>query len=91
MTIANLILHIDLPQANSLKGRLAITNSVKEALKKFNISVLDISGEYVKEAEIAVVYVSANDKLSAQILQSIEKMLEQRFPELLIEFDLEMF
>ncbi len=45
MIISNCILHIDLPQVSSLKGRRAVTNSVKEKLKSFNVSVIDLSGD----------------------------------------------
>lgn len=90
MVIANLLIRIELPYVESLKGRCSVTNRVKEALKKLNVSLLDVSSEYPKEAELAVVYAAANEKLAAQILQSIETLLEQRFPELQCEVESEM-
>jgi len=60
---------------------------MKEKLKTFNISVLDISGEYAKEAEIAFVYLSPNMLRSVQYREKIEKMLEKNFSE--YSFDLE--
>ncbi len=83
-------MHIDLPAAHSLKGRRSVLNRIKDLLKKMNVSVLDISSEYVKEAELVVVYAAANEKLCAQVFQTIENVLEQRFPELECEITLEM-
>jgi len=90
MIIANILIRLELPQVHSLKGRRSVLNRIKDALKKMNVSVLDISSEYVKEGELAVVYAAANEKLCAQILQSIETLLEQRFPELECEVEFEM-
>ncbi len=87
MIICSCILHIDLPYVQSLKGRRSVINSMKEKLKTFNISVLDISGEYAKEAEIAFVYLSPNMLRSVQYREKIEKMLEKNFSE--YSFDLE--
>ena len=90
MVIGNVFIRIELPYVESLKGRRAVLNGVKDTLKKLNVSILDISSEYAKEAELAVVYVTANEKLCAQVFQTIESTLEQRFPELQCEIELEM-
>ena len=90
MIICNCILHLELPYVQSLKGRRSVTNSMKEKLKAFNLSVLDVSGEYAKEAELAVVYAAANEKLCAQVFQTIESLLQKRYPELQYDADLEM-
>jgi len=90
MVIANVLIRIDLPYVESLKGRRSVLNRIKDSLKKLNVSVLDVSSEYAKEAELAVVYVSANERLCAQVFQTIETILEQRFPELQCELELEM-
>lgn len=87
MIICSCILHIDLPHAHSLKGRRSVTNSIKEKLKAFNVSVLDISGEYAKEADIAFVFLTQNSLTSVQYREKIEKMLERNFSE--YGFDLE--
>ncbi len=90
MIIGSVLIRIDLPYVNSLKGRRSILNSIKDALRKMNISILDLSGEYVKEAELVVVYAAANERLCAQVFQTIEALLEKRFPELECEIELEM-
>lgn len=87
MIICSCILHLELPHVHSLKGRRSITNSLKEKLKAFNLSVLDISGAYAKEADIAFVFLSQNTLGSAQYREKIEKMLERNFSE--YQFDLE--
>lgn len=89
MIISNCILHIELPQIHSLKGRRSVTNSVKEKLKSFNVSVLDMSGAYAKEADIAFVFLSPNLLEAAQYRTKIEKMLERNFSEYQWELDFE--
>ncbi len=87
MIISNCILHIDLPYVHSLKGRRSVITSMKEKLKVFNLSILDVSGEYVKEADIAFVFLSQSTLGAAQYRDKIGKMLERNFSE--YHFDLE--
>jgi len=81
MILCNCILHMELPYIHSLKGRRSVTNSVKEKLKALNVSVLDVSGEYAKEADIAFVFLSPNALSAAQYREKVEKMLENHFSE----------
>jgi len=62
---------------------------MKEKLKAFNLSVMDISGEYAKEADIAFVFLSPNSLKSAQYREKIEQMLERNFSEFHFELDYE--
>jgi len=87
MIICNCLLHLELPHIESLKGRRSVTNSIKEKLKAFNLSLLDVSGEYAREADIAFVFLSPNALSAAQYREKIEKMLERNFSE--YAFDLE--
>jgi hypothetical protein len=80
---------MELPDAFSLKGRRSITNSVKEKLKAFNVSVMDISGEYPKEADIAFVFLSPDARSAAQYRETISRMLERNFSEYMYELDFE--
>ena len=89
MILCNVIIHLDLPEVESLKGRRAVTNSLKEKLKSFNVSVLDVSGEYAKEADIAFVFLSPNAMTSAQYRNKIEQMIERNFGEYLFELEYE--
>jgi hypothetical protein len=85
----NLIADFDLPYVFSLKERRKVLNSVKEKLKKFNVSLLDISGEYPKEASIAIVYAAHNEKQAGEIKTNIENFLFRNFPEIEFFFDAE--
>ena len=85
MIICYCTLHLDLPEARSLKGRRSVTNGVKERLKAFNVSVMDVSGAYPKEADIAFVFLSPDARAAAQYRDGIERMLERHFPELSAE------
>lgn len=89
MTICSCILHLELPYAQSLKGRRSVTNSMKEKLKAFNVSVMDISGEYAKEADIAFVFLSPNTLKATQYREKIEQMLERNFSEYHFELEYE--
>lgn len=86
MVIASISVSMELLFANSLKERRAVLNSIKGKLKKFNVSVIDVSGEYPKEAELAIVFVSHNNTLAMQTLQSIEEFMYKNFPE--VGFDI---
>ncbi|UFH59173.1 DUF503 family protein [Sulfurovum mangrovi] len=89
MILCNCHLHMELPEVHSLKGRRSVLNSLKEKLKKFNVSLLDISGEYAKEADIAFVFLSHNARSAAQYREEVESMLERNFSEYFYELEYE--
>lgn len=80
---------MELPEVHSLKGRRSVLNSLKEKLKKFNVSLLDISGEYAKEADVAFVFLSHDARAAAQYKEEIESMLERNFSQYYYELELE--
>ncbi len=90
MVIVNLIADFELPFVFSLKERRKILNSIKSKLKKFNVSVLDISAEYPKEASVAIVFVAHNEKQAGEIKREIEDFLYRNFPEIEFMFDAEI-
>ena len=90
MLIHNCLIHFELPHVHSLKGRRSITNALKEKLKAFNLSVLDVSGEYPKEADIAFIFLSPDAKQGTQYLQKIEAMIERHFGEYVWEVEYEV-
>jgi uncharacterized protein len=89
MLICHCTLHLELPYVRSLKGRRSVTNSVKEKLKAFNVSVMDASGEYPKEADIVFVFLTPDARSAAQYRDRIERMLERNFSEFAYELDYE--
>jgi len=89
MILCNCLIHLDLPEIESLKGRRAVTNSLKQKLKSFNISVLDVSGSYAKEADVAFVFLSPTAMTSAQYRDKIEQMIERNFGEFIFELEYE--
>jgi len=86
MLICHCDLHFELPHVHSLKGRRSIINGVKERLKAFNVSVMDVSGEYPKEADVAFVFLTSDSRSAAQYREKIEGMLERHFGEFVYEF-----
>lgn len=81
MIICSCLLRFDLVGVSSLKGRRSVVNALKEKLKRLNLSLLDISSEYPKEAQIALVFLSPDALCAAQYRQKIEALLEKQFPE----------
>lgn len=90
MVIVNMIVDFELPFVFSLKERRKVLNSLKDKLKKFNISILDISSEYPKEASVAIVFAAHNEKQAIQVREKIESFLYKNFPEIEFFFDVEI-
>ncbi len=86
MTLVYATLRIDLPFVHSKKERRAILNSIRERLRRMNCSILDLSGEYPKEAMVAAAFLSPDEQQALGKIEAIERMLQSRFPE--IETDL---
>lgn len=82
MILVHGIIRFDLPQLHSLKERRAILNGIKERLKRQNLSLLDLSGEYVREADLAFAYLAHDARQAARYRESIERLLQRHFPEL---------
>jgi len=90
VVIVNMIVDFELPFVFSLKERRKVLNSLKDKLKKFNISILDISSEYPKEASVAIVFAAHNEKQAIQVREKIESFLYKNFPEIEFFFDVEI-
>ncbi len=89
MILTYATLRVDLPFVESKKGRRAVLNSMKERLMKMNCSVLDLSGEYPREALIALAFLSPDRDQAASKIEKIERMLESRFPDIETELSYE--
>ena len=81
MILVHGVIHLELPHVQSLKGRRAVLNSLKERLRRMNLSLLDLSGEYAHEADLAFAYLAHDVRQSAQYRESIERVLERYFGE----------
>ncbi len=90
MLVAVIHIMFELPEVCGLKERRKYLNSIKERLKKFNVSVLDISKEYPKEGELALSFLALSEVDVQKKVQSIEEMLQKRYPEIVYEFDIEL-
>ena len=89
MTLTYATLTIDLPYASSKKGRRAVLNAIKERLSKMNCSLLDLSGEYPKEAAVVVAFLTPTQQDARDKIEKIETMLASRFPDLEVTIDYE--
>ncbi len=90
MVISNCILHLDLMDVVSLKGRRSVLNKFKEKLKSFNVSVMDVSSEYAREGDIAFVFLSPTSLEAARYREQIENALVRLFPEYSIDIEYEV-
>jgi uncharacterized protein YlxP (DUF503 family) len=90
MFIVNMQVSFNLPYVNGLKGRRKIINSIKDRLRRQNLSTLDISGEYVKEAELAICFLAIDQKAISQKIQTIESILYRGSEEFEFEIDYEV-
>jgi len=77
MTVVHAVIHLEFDDIHSLKERRNIVNSLKSKLKRLNVSVLDISRDYVREADIAFVYLSHDGRGAAQYREKIERLLDR--------------
>ncbi len=84
------IVEMELPWAESLKGRRRVLSGIKEKLKKLNLSLLDLSGEYPKEATIALSFLSPGRTEAERYLEKIDDLLYRNFPEIAFHISYEM-
>jgi len=90
MLLVNMQINIDLPYIESKKGRRKIVHSIKDRFSNHNLSVLDISGEYNKEATLAVAFLALNQKAVSQKIETIENILNRYLGEIEYELDYEI-
>ncbi len=91
MILTYATLRVDLPYVESKKGRRAVLNAIKDRLSQMNCSVLDISGEYPKEATIAAAFLSTDEQQALRKIETIERMLQSRFPEIEAELEYDLY
>ncbi len=87
MVITSIVVDFEMMDALSLKDRRKVLNSIRDRLKKFNISFLDLSREYPKEVSFAVCYITHNEAMAKEIKQKIEDFLYKCFPQYQFNFD----
>jgi uncharacterized protein YlxP (DUF503 family) len=90
MLLVNMQITLNLPYANTIKGKRRIVNSIKERLKNHNLSVLDVSNSYTKEAEIAVAFLALNNKEVSKKIDTIEHILDKFISEIEYFIDYEV-
>ena len=90
MTLTYATLTLDLPYVASKKGRRAVLNAIKERLSSMNCSLLDVSGEYPKEGEIAIAFLSPDEQSAKQKIEKIESLIASRFPDIQTTLDYEI-
>lgn len=71
MTIGLLVLDLFIPESNSLKSKRYVIRSLKDRLKKFNVSVAEEPGNLWQRATLYVVSVTTD---SAHLYSSFERI-----------------
>jgi len=89
MIICSMILHFEISEFHSLKERRSFLNGLKDRLKRLNISLMDLSSDYPKEATLAVVFLSPDSAMAAQYRDRIESVVESSYPEYRCEIEYE--
>lgn len=91
MTNTLLTINFQIQNPNGLKGRRKIVNSLKDKLKnRFNISILDISSEYPKEATLALSFLNFSEREAKENVDKIDEFLNSNFPEFEFYLDVEI-
>ncbi len=90
MVIANVTINFLLPLVSTLKGRRQVVNSIKDRLRKHNLSILDLSGEYPKEGSISIVFGALDDDSALGKIQNVEEFLYKMYPEVDFEVSYEL-
>ena len=90
MLVAVVHITFELPEVCGLKERRKYLNSIKERLKNFNVSVLDISKEYPKEGELVLSFLALSEMDVQKKMQNIEQILQKRYPEIAFDLDVEL-
>jgi len=90
MFIVSAYIDLSLPYVHSLKGRRKILHSIKDRLKHRNLSVLDISGEYPKEATLAICFLAPTKEDALKKIQHIESLVQSSFPEITFDMSYEL-
>jgi uncharacterized protein YlxP (DUF503 family) len=81
MVLTSGIIHAELYDIETIKGRRRIVSSIKSRLSSRNISLLDIGPGETREADIAFAFLSHSPKESAEKIVKIEKSLHSVFPQ----------
>lgn len=76
MVILAVHLELVLPFVHGLKERCKLLSSLKERLKKFNASIIDLSGEYPREGQLGMVLACGSEKSAVGVLERIRLFLD---------------
>ena len=90
MYLVNMQINIELLYVESKKGRRKIIHSIKDKLSRYNLSILDISSEYSKEATLAIAFLALSQSAIAKKIYSIEQILDKYLSEIEYEIDYEV-
>ncbi|MRI59169.1 MAG: DUF503 domain-containing protein [Epsilonproteobacteria bacterium] len=90
MLLVHALITVDLPYIHSLKGRRKVLASIKDRLKGKNMAVADLSGEYAKEAVLAVAFFALGHNDANNKIASLRRFLEESLPEASLTIDYEI-
>jgi uncharacterized protein len=90
MVIGHLSIELHIPGARSLKEKRMVLRSVKERIKKFNVSVAEVEfNDLWQRAGLSVVMVSNDQRHADRELAAVVNEIERLEPGLIARTDVE--
>ncbi len=91
MVVGLLVANIAIPQANSLKDRRRVVNSIKDRLRNgFNVSVADVGDQNMwRSAELVIAVVSGDSSYANGVLSRVQDLLRNRTDAILTHCEME--
>jgi uncharacterized protein YlxP (DUF503 family) len=90
MVIGHLSIELHIPGARSLKEKRMVLRSVKDRIKKFNVSVAEVEfNDLWQRASLSVVLVSNDEKHADRELAAVVNEIERHEPGLIARTEVE--
>lgn len=85
MHLGTLIIHLHIPQSQSLKAKRHVINAIKDRLRnKFNISVAEVgANDLWQRCELGIAMVANDQRFVNSVLDQVENFVASR-PEVVI-------
>ena len=88
--VAVLTVDIHVPEARSLKDRRSVVRSVKDRLRRLNVSVAELDGQALRQrCQLAVAAAGGTRTVVEQLLDAAENEIARRDPGLIVHTQVE--
>jgi hypothetical protein len=90
MVVGVLSIELHLPEADSLKSRRFVLKSLKDRLRKFNVSVAEEGGDLWQRVSLYVACVSQDGKQVNVVLEQVKNTIEKETEVEILGYSIEM-